>query len=478
MLPALLLLAACPTLGPRPVVTGTVTVAADGRVSGTFQLVRRAEAPGPAEPTPSEPMAQAPAPLAPFGAEVRRARCGDAEVLDVRYVDAQPPRGPDGGLFLIGLATAWLPHPGHFHDMQVWLRLPVGWSGRLSGERPGPPVCDAQSCLQGPFRGTGQPGAMLAAAPRRLHRAAGPIEVFVAPEHEAALQPLLDTLVAQEAAFSARFGPRATRSLTVFEVETDGGFSVHGMIALASHAVARFAKGDAEAPLLAHELCHHWFGSVASGEPWLTEGLCRHCELWWVGHSQGPAAQAAFEARLAREAAVARPGLTLRATRGPQGGWRDYEAVAYSRGALVHERWRQHLGPERWDAAVRAHLKAHRAQRVEVEKFLAVTASVAPDVDVAALAAQWLDQDVDPMSGQPRPAQVTLSREVAGGVALLVFVVSAALARRWRWRGVWGLLLAGAALALWRGPGWVFGWQVALSAAAWLSAAVAARKWG
>ena len=47
MVPLLLLLAACPTLGPRPVVTGTVTVAADGSLTGAFTLVRAARAPAP-----------------------------------------------------------------------------------------------------------------------------------------------------------------------------------------------------------------------------------------------------------------------------------------------------------------------------------------------------------------------------------------------------------------------------------------------
>ena len=320
--------------------------------------------------------------------------------------------------------------------MQVWLRLPPGWSGRLSGERPpGPPTCDAQGCLQGPFVGTGQPGAMLVAAPHRLRRAQGEVEVFVAPEHEAALAPLLETVVAQEAAFGARFGPRATRSLTVYEVETDGGFSVHGMIALSSGAVAAFADGDREAPLLAHELCHHWFGSVASGEPWLTEGLCRHCELWWVGERREAEAAAAFAERLAAQADEARPGLTLRQMRSAPGSWRDYEAVAYSRGALVHERWRQELGPERWDRVLRAHLRAHRAQRVEVEKFHTITASVAPDVDVDALAARWLDRDVDPRTGAPRPARVTLSSRVASGVAGAVWLVTVLLLSREGLRG-------------------------------------------
>lgn len=455
MWPALLLLLSCPTPGPRPVVTGTVTVSSQGTVSGRFQLV----APAPAQFDEVG-----------FGAEVHIERCEGLDVVEVHYEDGHPHRGPDGALFLLGTEGAWLPHPRAFHDMQVWLRLPVGWSGRVSGEQPtGPPRCDAQVCLQGPYVGTGQPGAMLVAAPHRLHRAEGNIEVFVAPEHEASLEPLLKTLVAQEAAFSARFGPRATRSLAVFESQTDGGFSVHGLIALSSGAIAAFAEGDREAPLLAHELCHHWFGSVASGEPWITEGLCRHCELWWVQRTRSTEASEAFAAQLADQSDEARPGLTLRDMRGQPKSWRDYEAVAYSRGALVHERFRQALGPERWDQALRAHLKVHRGQRVEVERFLALTASVAPEADIDALARRWLDQDVDPRTGQPRPWQFTLPGRAAAVLAAALLLLSLWQLGTWPRRALALFAFVLVLFLLWRGPGWVWGWPVIGAAVLWLA---------
>lgn len=462
MLPlALLLLTACPELGPRPAITGTVTVSATGELSGQLRLV----APAPVTYTMG------------FRAQVQRERCGEVEVVDVRYTGGRPRRAADGALFVLRREEGWLPHPGVFHDMRVWLRLPPGWVGLLSGERPrDPPRCDARGCLHGPFAGTGQPGAMLVAAPRRLRLARGDVEVFVAPEHEASLEPLLETAAAQAAAFEARFGPRATRSLAVWEAETDGGFSVHGLIALAPGAVAAFAESAREAPLLAHELCHHWFGSIASGHSWLTEGLCRHCELWWVRHAEGEAAAATFEARLAEQSAAARPGLALRDMGSNRGSWRDYEAVAYSRGALVHQRWREALGPERHDAVLRAHLAAHRGRRVELELFLALTASVAPEADVAALTARWVDRDVDPRTGEARPARLILTSRVAAALAAVVLLVSLFVLGSWPRRALAALAFAGALFALWRGPGWVPG-ELALAAAlGWGALVLALRR--
>jgi hypothetical protein len=85
---------------------------------------------------------------------------GEAQKLLTHYLNDHP--DDQRALFLLGRSSAWLPHPGGFHDMRVWLRLPPGWEGLASGERPlAPPRCDAAGCLCGPYVGTGQPGAML-----------------------------------------------------------------------------------------------------------------------------------------------------------------------------------------------------------------------------------------------------------------------------------------------------------------------------
>ena len=127
------------------------------------------------------------------------------------------------------------------------------------------------------------------------------------------------------------------------------------------------------------------------------------------------------------------------------------------------------------DAVLRAHLAKHRAQRVEVEKFLALTASVAPDVDVAGLAARWLDQDVDVRTGEPRPAVLTLDDRVAGLLAFALLALSLVLLPGWRQRSVPVLVFGAVVFALWRGPGWVLGEHAAVVAVAWVGLVVLLR---
>jgi aminopeptidase N len=108
--------------------------------------------------------------------------------------------------------------------------------------------------------------------------------------------------------------------------------------------------------LIPHELAHQWFGNLVTAENWanywLHEGLAQFMPGQYWGVKQGPHAEQDFyleEYRqyLARDARRRTPLATYNSS------------VVYPKGALVMQMLKQHLGPERFWAAINRFLTRH-----------------------------------------------------------------------------------------------------------------------
>lgn len=412
----------------------------------------------------------------------RTMRVPAGRVVRLAYSGRLPRRGPAREareqIVLAQWDWPWLPLPSAFMDASITVRLPEGWQVVGSGAPArGRPRCAGGTCAHGPFVGDRQPFVMLVAADNWQGLERGAVRAFVTPEHEASLEPLVAAAQAMLRAFEPRFGPRLSQTVTIVEAPIDGGFTVHGLVALNPSAVAAFATSDREEKLLAHELCHEWFGSVANGHPFMTEGISRHCELWWLREDHGEAAARAFEAELTRDSLEARPGLTLREVDYRGLPWRDYEAVAYSRGALVHARLREAIGPEQHDRWLRLHLERHATEIPSLKDSLRLLDEVAPSFDRAGFEAKYVDRDFDPRTGAARPSRLVFSARVAAGIAAALWLLALALGRgRPRVAALATVVLAAVAFVLWRSPGWVFGARAMIAVGGALVCVAAARR--
>ena len=108
--------------------------------------------------------------------------------------------------------------------------------------------------------------------------------------------------------------------------------------------------------LIPHELAHQWFGNLVTAENWanywLHEGLAQFMPGQYWGAKQGPHAEQDFyldEYRqyLARDARRRTPLAAYNSS------------VVYPKGALVMQMLKQHLGPERFWAAIKRFLTRH-----------------------------------------------------------------------------------------------------------------------
>ncbi len=156
--------------------------------------------------------------------------------------------------------------------------------------------------------------------------------------------------------------------------------------------------------VVAHELAHSWTGNLvtnASAEHfWLNEGWTRYAELRIVEATAGVETAALHAALCRRELdkAVARfvsegrPELTRLRTH-LEGVDPDdaFSEVPYDKGYLFLRAMEDSVGRPRFDAFVRAYIRAFRFGAITTEEFLAFTAKELPGTLEAIDAPTWID---------------------------------------------------------------------------------------
>lgn len=344
----------------------------------------------------------------------------------------------------------YYPMIDEFTDMRTCVVAPAGWTAHATGD----PV-------DGCFRAKSAQWVMVAARKEAVVKTSGPYRVVVSPSNAKAAEPLLAQIERVASGFEKRFGPRPTKTLTVVEVDFDGGFSNNALIVIHPKAVATFAGNADELPFVVHEIAHQWFGSIANGEAAIREGLAT-----WSAYDDARRRGAgdAYRAKLIAQEKRARPGLTIREANADDHGWRSYDAVAYARGALVWDRLREEIGDERFERFVRAHLEGSRGKTADFATFFAPLATIAPDFDLERFVAEKIDGDWDPATNTVRPPVWTLTGKIAAALAGLAGLLALSIGL-WRGRSKGRVFVelvpAGLLAFLLVRTHWVHGWPIA-----------------
>lgn len=295
----------------------------------------------------------------------------------------------------------------------VCVDAPPGWFFAVSGD-PMTPRC-------GRLWGT-QP-TIVAARREAFVLRTDRITVALAPEHHAAAEPLVAEAAAILASLEARFGPGATHTITIVELSIDSAYCMNGVIVLHPGVATSIAEDGREAPFLAHEIAHQWFGSRTNGPPAYREGLAT---LMALETARRRGEGASYRRALIERERPARRGLTIRDI-DPSAPWSDYDAVAYARAALAFDRLQSAIGHDAFDTLVRRYLDAFRGRSGSLDDLLGPLDTIAPGFDRTSFVAEKIDADWDPSADAPRPPAMRVGVVIAfvGSLAILVFLVRA-----------------------------------------------------
>ena len=174
--------------------------------------------------------------------------------------------------------------------------------------------------------------------------------------------------------------------------------------------------------LAAHEIAHQWFGNLVTPMWWDDLWLNESFASWLpekVVIALEPSWRRPEDAMDGREDALANDSLaSARRIRQPIESEGDivnaFDRITYAKGATVLRLFEQRLGPERFQAGVRAYLHAHARKAATAADFLAAIDAAAPGAGAGAAMATFLDQ-----AGAPRlTAAVTCPEDGQAGVTL------------------------------------------------------------
>jgi aminopeptidase N len=188
-----------------------------------------------------------------------------------------------------------------------------------------------------------------------------PLGYYVYPEDSALARPLFDLTPDVMETFVRLTGVAYpwNKYAQVIAADFIGGMENVGATTLVDWLPDRRAYRDRpwyRHTLIPHELAHQWFGNLVTAESWanywLHEGMAQFMPGQYWGARQGRHAEEDFyleEYRqyLARDARRRTPLAAYNSS------------VVYPKGALVLEMLKQHLGPERFWAAINRYLTRH-----------------------------------------------------------------------------------------------------------------------
>ncbi len=189
--------------------------------------------------------------------------------------------------------------------------------------------------------------------------------------------------------------------------------------------------------VVAHELAHSWTGNLVTNANaehfWLNEGFTVYAErrILEALHGVDAMVLSAALGRRSLDEAVAefsdRPELTHLRTRlagiDPD---EAFSVVPYEKGFLFLVRLEQEVGRPRFDAMLKAYLKAYRFKAVTTEDFVVAVESAFPGLLATVGAAEWLDGP-----GVPASAPVFRSSRLEVVEALGASAPDEVLAARW-----------------------------------------------
>ena len=263
----------------------------------------------------------------------------------------------------------WIPTLAAPHDKATWeliatvpARLTVVSNGRLVSDRAMPGGLRTTHWAQEKLASTYLISLVAAPLVRIRDRWRDvPLSYYVYPEDSALARPLFGMTPDVMETFTRLTGVPYpwTRYAQVTAADFIGGMENVGATTLVDWLPDPRAYRDRpwyRVTLIPHELAHQWFGNLVTAENWanywLHEGLAQFMPGQYWGVKQGVHAEQDFyleEYRqyLARDARRRTPLAAYNSS------------VVYPKGALVMQMLKQHLGPERFWAAINRFLTRH-----------------------------------------------------------------------------------------------------------------------
>jgi peptidase M1-like protein/Big-like domain-containing protein len=219
--------------------------------------------------------------------------------------------------------------------------------------------------------------SLVAGRYRRLERKSGEtLLVALLKEDHANLGPrVLDEVARAHAFYAERFGASPAAALGVCEIDCVADSYNWAAPGLLAFDRAAFGEEGLPSETIGHEVAHLWWGGAVEargpGERFLTEGLAEYSSWRWLEAREGEAAarRHAAEERDRYLAAVheagADPGLAQVVF-----GTKGYQALAYSKSALVLRSLEAAVGQEALDGALAAYHRRCAGKGSDLTEFL------------------------------------------------------------------------------------------------------------
>lgn len=310
---------------------------------------------------------------------------------------------PDGALYAMQEpygAFTWFPcsdQPSDKALLDVAITVPAGWSGVTSGRFAGATAAAGGAAT---FRWhSAEPIAtyLMAFAIDRYERIDDtgphglPITYWLRSDDKPAMLALLRQTPSMIAWLEQRLGPYPFGSAGVVIVQDRSGMETQGMVTLGP------ITGSRAAPVLLHELSHHWFGDAVTPrtwiDVWLNEGFATYLQMLYETEQLGASVDSTLYSWRVGDARA-------RAEAGPAGHFsRDHfaEHNVYFGPALMLHALRGELGDPLFFAMLHDWVQHHRYTNQDRAAFVTWLNGYTGR-DFTALVNRWLDSPTTPAS--------------------------------------------------------------------------------
>lgn len=179
-----------------------------------------------------------------------------------------------------------------------------------------------------------------------------------------------------------------------------------------------FFDGGIREDVLLHELTHMWLGNSVSprtwSEIWLSEGGATFFESYYAWQAHG----GTDPRELAKDAV--KPEADKEIWQVPTVGWSDPAQIflnqSYLRGSYVYSALMNALGPDGFDAVLRAWVSKYGTSSVVTQDFLTLANEVSGR-DLSRTLVQWISSDTPPAVPEPIQSFKPLTVSTAAGTA-------------------------------------------------------------
>ena len=317
--------------------------------------------------------------------------------------------GPEEGLKLAAIQEPisyllypgrWFPMTGYLTDRftaDIHIKVPQGLRVLASGAQGSTPTTLADGKPGDLFNFSwtkpGFPGTVIAGrfvAPVAAHGGAN-IHVYLAVNHQGALNDLAQTAAKEFDYFTGLFGGAESPRLNVVELPDD---TLPAVWAPELAAISGSRTGDKSGiRLLANTIAHQWWGSEVSpatlNDAWITNGMSRYGELMYVEDENGKTAmKTAIQDVSAGALAYDTTPLSSAGRLNPFSP--QFQSMTLEKGAMVFHMLRWEVGDKKFPQILQGALSQYTDKSIRTSDFEKV-AEAQSQQQLTPFFAQWID---------------------------------------------------------------------------------------